>query len=292
MTARTRLRDKAERYGWFGAALAALREETDAALASGVGVPEEPGGWWHQYVCPTHGAELLFDPRESAASAFRCPRGCLLEGEAYRGAWLVFKHQERARTALSAAALYAATGEARYAAAANALLEAYARRYPAYPVHPDAQPWMLKGRAFHQALTEAIWATTMLRAYLLLRDEGALRVDESAAAVFFDLLTDSMTEYRRILIEERDEPANNYTAWLNACLACLYAARDDRAGMEALVDARGGLRHHLDLAVLPDHLEFEGSTYYHIFVLRAYGIAAEMAERLGFEALAWTGGAG
>ncbi|WP_309122657.1 heparinase II/III family protein [Paenibacillus sp.] len=286
-----RLREKA-RYGWFDAGLRALREETDAALEAGADVPEEPGGWWHQYVCPAHGAELRFDPREREAFAFRCPHGCILEDEAYRGAWLVFKHQERARTALSAAAIYAATGEAKYAEAANAILEAYASQYPRYPVHPDAQPWMLKGRAFHQALTEAIWATTILRAYLLLRDAGALKVDASAADAFFAMLEGSMAEYRRILIEERDEPANNYTAWLNACLACLFAARDDRAGMEALVSARGGLRHHLEIGVLPDQLEFEGSLYYHVFVLRAYWIAAEMAERLGFDTTAWTGSGG
>lgn len=278
------------RPSWFDGALASLRAETDEALAGGgLQVPEEPGGWWHQFVCPTHGTELLFDVAETDAHAFRCPHGCVLEGEAYRGAWLVYKHQERARTALSCAALYAAGGEAVYAEAANVLLEAYAARYPDYPVHPDAQPWMLKGRAFHQALTEAIWSTTLIRAMLLLRDAGALRADPALLDGFLSLLAESMTEYRRILIHERGEPANNYTAWLNACLASVYAARGDAAAMEALIADRGGLREHLSIAVGGDGLEFEGSMYYHLFVLRAYWIGAEMAERLGFALSSWDG---
>src|SRR5690606_21190491 len=130
-------------------------------------------------------------------------------GDIYRDAWLVFKHQERARTALAAAAMFAVTGEERYAESANAILEAYAIKYPRYPVHPQAQPWMLKGRVFHQALTEAIWATTLLRAALLLRDHKALRADTDVLGAFLELLQHSMTEYRSILIHERKEPASN-----------------------------------------------------------------------------------
>jgi len=285
----TPLAEKAKRYAWFAGAVSRLRLETDEALASGVGVPEEPGGWWHQYVCPTHGTELQFDPRETDAETFFCPHGCVLEGDEYRGAWLVFKHQERARTALSAAALYAATGEAGYAASANAILEAYATQYPRYPVHPDAQPWMLKGKAFHQALTEAIWATTLLRAVLLLQDYEALIVDARKLMQFCGLLENSMADYRSILIHERNEPANNYTAWLNACLACVYAAQGRADKMERLLADKGGVQHHLTIGVLPDQMEFEGSTYYHLFVLRAYWIAVEMAERLGFQTEDWRG---
>jgi len=285
----TPLQDKQERYTWFSEAIARLRTETDEALFSGVSVPEVPGGWWHQYVCPDHGTELLFDPREADAHSFTCPHGCVVRGEAYREAWLVFKHQERARTALSAAAMYAATREERYAESANAILEAYACQYPRYPMHPNAQPWMLKGRAFHQALTEAIWATTLLRAVLLLNDHGALRANAKLLEQFLGMLERSMAEYRTILIHKRNEPANNYTAWLNACLACVYAVQQRADQMELLLYDYGGIVHHLSIGVLPDQFEFEGSTYYHLFVLRAYWIAAEMAERFGFDPEEWRG---
>lgn len=281
----THIRQKTEQTRWAGPLLRALREELDAfAAGEGFRIPEEPGGWWHQYVCPEHHAELLFDPMEADAAAFRCPHGCVLSGEPYRGAWLVYKHQSLARYALQAAAVYAATGEARYAELGRTVLERYARQFPRYPVHPDAQPWMLKGRAFHQALTEAIWATTLIRAYVLLRDEG---VDFAEAmeplTVFFGMLEESMTQYRHILIHERKNPENNYTAWLNAALAGVYAATGERGKLEALLTGEGGVRHHLTIGVKPDQFEFEGSTYYHVFVLRAYMIAAEMAGRAGID---------
>ncbi|WJH37214.1 heparinase II/III family protein [Paenibacillus sp. CC-CFT747] len=158
----------------------------------------------------------------------------------------------------------------------------YAGQFPHYPVHPDAQPWMLKGRAFHQALTEAVWATSLLRAYGLLQEEGVSFEDDAPVLDrFFSLLEESMVQYRRILIEEKRNPENNYTAWLNAALSCIYAIRGDRKKLDALVEGEGGILHHLSIGVKADGFEFEGATYYHVFVLRAYLIAAEMAEKLG-----------
>jgi hypothetical protein len=96
---------------------------------------------------------------------------------------------------------------------------------------------------------------------------------------FFAMLEESMTQARRILVEEQQKPESNYTAWLNAALACVYALRNDRVKMLGLLDGKAGLKHHLTIGVKPDNLEYEGSTYYHIFVLRAYLIVAEMASR-------------
>ncbi|MDF2934914.1 MAG: Heparinase family protein [Paenibacillaceae bacterium] len=282
------LRDKAAAWDWSRLAAdelkAELAESRDQQPHREIRLPHEPGGWWHQYVCPEHHAELLFDPLEQDAVQFRCPHGCVLEGEPYRGAWLVFRHQAMARYALQAAAVYAADGEEWCAGMAKEILAGYARQFPLYPVHPDAQPWMLKGRAFHQALTEAIWSTTLIRAYLLLKDSGVefAQADEEALQTFFTMLEESMEQYRHILIHEKKNAENNYTAWLNASLACVYAAKGaDKAKLQTLLDGPGGYYHHLSIGVKPDGFEFEGSTYYHVFVLRAYFIAAEMCLRFG-----------
>jgi oligo-alginate lyase len=280
------IREKTQQYAWCADSVDRMAGELDELLAAGVEIPGEPGGWWHQYVCPVHHTELQFDPLEKDALEYRCLHGCSLEGEPYRGAWLVFKHQSLARYALQAAAVYSASGESRYAQLGRFILVRYARQYPHYPVHPEAQPWMLKGRAFHQALTEAIWATTLVRAYLLLTDEGVSFSPDEAEELesFWSMMETSMTQYRAILIHERKNPENNYTAWLNAALAAIYAARpkDAKASeMKQLIEDEGGILHHLTIGVHPDGFEFEGSTYYHVFVLRAYLIAAEMAERFG-----------
>lgn len=285
-----RIRDKASGWSWCARSLEQLERELETFVERGYRIPEEPGGWWHQYVCPEHHTELRFDPMEPDAHHFHCPHGCVLEGEPYRGGWLVFKHQSLARYALQAAAVYAGTGKAGYAELALGIFGRYAERFPLYPIHPEAQAWMLKGRAFHQALSEAIWATTLIRAYLLLRDEGAdfNLVEEAGTAaaaweMFLSMLEASMTQYRHILIHDRGTPESNYTAWLNAALAAVYAAQGEPGKLLELIEGEGGFAHHLSIGVKPDQFEYEGSTYYHVFVLRAYLITAEMAARFGVD---------
>jgi hypothetical protein len=288
-----KISDKLTTTTWAAGAVQSLRQELDQLQADGsLSIPEEPGGWWHQYVCPTHHTELLFNPADrDAPRAIACPHGCRIEGDVYRAAWLVFKHQSLARYALQAAAVYAGTKEQAYADLAKRILVSYAQQFPHYPVHPDAQPWMLKGRAFHQALTEAIWATTLLRAYALLLDEEiALTTEEQQAMdVFLTMLASGMTQYRQILIYDQNKPQSNYTAWLNAALSCVYAVSGQREQLELLIEDKAGWKDHLSIGVKPDQFEFEGSTYYHIFVLRAYLISAEMASRIGID-LYRTGG--
>ncbi|AJY75801.1 heparinase II/III domain-containing protein [Paenibacillus beijingensis] len=273
------------RSGWYVESVQELKRELDQVITLRPDIPSEPGGWWHQYVCPQHHTELLFDPLAPDCGEYACPYGCRLTGEPYRAAWLVFKHQAMARYALQAAAVYAATRETAYADLGTSIIVRYAERFPNYPVHPDAQPWMLKGRAFHQALTEAIWASTLLRAHLLLADEGNKLQKGQAQSFdrFLFMLESSMKEYHRILTFERGNPENNYTAWLNAALCCIYAVRGQKEELQAHIERVGGFRHHLSIAVRPDNFEFEGSTYYHLFVLRAYFIAAEMAQRFGID---------
>jgi hypothetical protein len=281
-----RIAEKLHSTLWAAGALRHLKSELDELLSNdSLHIPKEPGGWWHQYVCPIHHTELLFDPAERDAQSFACPNGCRIDGEEYRGAWLVFKHQSIARYALQAAAVYAGTKEHTYAELAKRILINYAAQFPEYPVHPDAQPWMLKGRAFHQALTEAIWSTTLLRAFLLLQDEGIVFEAEEQGTfdTFLSMLEESMTQYRHILIHEKKNAENNYTAWLNASLSCIFAVRGQREQLQDLIDDEGGWKNHLSIGVKPDQFEFEGSTYYHIFVLRAYLISAEMAERFGID---------
>ena len=41
---------------------AKLREEARAFLASPMDPPDQQAGFYHDYFCPQHGVELLFDP--------------------------------------------------------------------------------------------------------------------------------------------------------------------------------------------------------------------------------------
>ncbi|MHA6484907.1 heparinase II/III family protein [Paenibacillus sp. strain BS8-2] len=281
----TKMQD--HKQDWRQQVIDTLRAELDQALEAGGSIPKEPGGWWHQYVCPHHHTELLYHELMEDNGKYHCPHGCVMEGEPYHGAWLVYRHQSMARHALKAAAVYAETQQFEYGAFGRAIIVNYAKQFPIYPVHPDAQPWMLKGRAFHQALTEAIWATTLLKAYMLLLDAGMdFGESEADITLFVSMLGSSMEQYHEILTIDRAQPENNYTAWLNAALSCIYGVKQDEAKLITLLEQEGGFKHHMEIAIQGDGLEFEGSVYYHVFVLRAYLITASVLERFGMDGYA------
>lgn len=106
-------------------------------------LPTEPYGWWHQYVCPQHHTELIFDVMEQDAVVFSCPKGCKLEGEPYRAAWLVYRHQAMARNALQAAVVFAADGEEFYSSLARKILIGYAEQFPCIRFIPMLNPGCL-----------------------------------------------------------------------------------------------------------------------------------------------------
>lgn len=230
-------------------------------------IPDRAGGWWHEYVCPVHGLELLPAHNDS----FPCPYGCVLTGEPYSGAWAVLAHQA---AALSLRRL-AAAGEADRDTAIDGLLR-YADLYRRLgsATHPDAQPWMLSGRLFQQALTEAIWGTSIAHAVQTL----AAVVDHKRLQPILELLRnvrEGARESRQRLVD-RGDFRHNYTAWLNAAGASASRALALLGEVDETSDwitGRYGVADHAAAAIHEDGWEWEGSTYYHVFVLRAYFLA-------------------
>ena len=101
-------------YPWSERTVDILKAELDQVIDRKLDVPVEPGGWWHQYVCPEHHTELMFDPLEADCAPIVVPMVAKWRGTV-QGAWLVFKHQAMARYVLQSAAVYAGTGEQVYA---------------------------------------------------------------------------------------------------------------------------------------------------------------------------------
>jgi hypothetical protein len=240
-------------------------------------IPDRRGGWWHEYVCPAHGTQLL----PSLDGVFPCPHGCTLTGEPYAGAWAVLAHQAAARSLRSLAVTardetLELAGRAAAADAAVAGLCRYAELYRrlAGEIRADAQPWMLAGKLFQQALTEAIWGTSIALAVQTLA--GVVPTERLQPVA--ELLRALRSEARRgrDVLVERDDFRNNYTAWLDAAGATTsraLALLGEPDETSAWVSGPHGLTEHLAAAVYPDGWEWEGSTYYHVFVLRAYLLA-------------------
>lgn len=239
-------------------------------------------------MCPAHGTELL----AARDGVFPCPHGCSLTGEPYAGAWAVLAHQRTARSLrrLAVVARFGGDGAlgeqpatsgdlATRAAAADEAVAGLCRyselyRRLATEIRADVQPWMLAGKLFQQALTEAIWGTSIALAVQTLA--GVVPVERlRPVAELLRSLRSGAHDARTVLLE-RDDFANNYTAWLNAAGAAtsralaLLGEPDETA---TWIDGRHGVVEHLAAAVHPDGWEWEGSSYYHVFVLRAYLLA-------------------
>ena len=230
-------------------------------------VPLERGGWWHDYVCPTHGTEL--EPERDGV--FPCAYGCELRGEPYAAAWLVYQHQGLAREARFLARSTSTNGTDASRDRAREILNEYASFYSEVSRsgwNEGSEGWMLKGKLFSQALTEAQWAVQIADAVASLNGSGT-RVDRPVVEMLRGLL-ETITAARGILVDERNDERNNYTAWLNtAGLSLSRALQSCGENVDTDQWVKWGYE-HIRIAVGEDGWEWEGSTYYHVFVLRAY----------------------
>ena len=178
------------------------------------------GGWWHDYVCPTHGTELA----EPVDGVCPCRYGCRFTDDRLTAAWTVLDHQRRARRArlLARRGVASASASASVSGSASDLAEAvqivceFAALYErlATSWSDSSESWMLRGKLFSQALTEAIWATQLADAIIVLTaDETSRQAFTPDVPAMIDDLMTTVEAARQVLVVEQANPQSNYTAW-------------------------------------------------------------------------------
>lgn len=252
-------------------------------------IPAEAGGWIHNYICPQHWHPLIFDG--NLPDQHGCPEGHVCTGEKFDAAWRVWRHRQLADWAREAALAFVVLDLEAGREMARSILTQYADFYTQFDGQSDAESWMLKGHAFNQALTEALWAIPLIHAYDLVADSLSDGERKRFADELWAPLTTVMTRAQDKLIAQNNIKSN-YMAWLNVTLGCLGFTLNDSSLIARAIQPPAGFIAHLDKAIFADGLEFECTPYYHNFVLLANLILAEAAKANKIDLYAISGAEG
>jgi len=243
----------------FAAARQRLRSEVAALLVQPVTVPDEPGGYYHDYFCPEHGVQLHFDP--ATPHTHRCPLdNKLWQDERFDAAWRWFVNNRLAEGAIRLALLWRLEGNPAHLAAVVDTLTGYAAHYAGYQQVPRtvANP----GVATYTTLDESVWVLPLAWAFDLVRDQ----VDEPARTQIAEGLFAPVAAH---LVAHHFQGIHNFACWHNAAIGTLGVVLDRADLIEFAIAGDFGFDTQLRLGVLADGFWFEGSLSYHFYTVYA-----------------------
>ncbi len=228
-------------------------------------VPVRQAGYYHDFFCPEHAVQLIYDPRDPHHHV--CPvDGAVHSGEPYDSAWRWSLNDMLSDAALKLAyRSHLAGGRGEQAQAdrdlSGRILLTYAERYqhmeppPLDHInHPGVVTW--------SGLDESVWLIRMCWAFALLEEmlpEGA--ADRLARQMF----RPGAEHIRQIRWPE----IHNATNWNNAALATLALVLEDEDLLEVALGGDLGLEPQLTQGVSQDGIWWEGSLSYHYYMLDA-----------------------
>ena len=245
-----------------------LRRQIEEFLALSMDPPDERAGFYHDYFCPQHAVELVFDP--ACPREHRCPEdGQGFAGEPYDAAWRWFVNNRLSTMAFKLALGWQIDGDAACRGRVEDILLGYARRYAGYEPNPDRA--FAQGKATYQSLDEAVWLIPLVRAYDLVREDlspaAQVRVED-------DLLRPAAAH----ILGQKYWQIHNIECWHNAAIAAVGICLEDEDLSRPVQEGEFGFFHQLEAGVREDGLWWEGSTSYHFYALAALMTHAQMAE--------------
>jgi hypothetical protein len=244
----------------------ALDERLARAQAALPDIPSRQAGYYHDYFCPTHAVQLVFDPREPHRHP--CPvDGEVFAGEPFDSAWGWSVNDLLSDTALRSALRHAiGAGDPGQRgvdlAMVRHVLSGYAERYRTMPRSPKPYPGPYRGIACFSALDEDVFIIRLAWAAALTAD--ALEGDDAR------LIREGLFEpAREHLSTVRYRQVQNVANWDNSALITLALLLGDDAAIPDILDGEFGVRDELARGVGTDGLWWEVSLSYHYYVLAA-----------------------
>lgn len=250
----------------FANARAALDERLAAYHRVLPDLPRRQAGYYHDYFCPTHAVQLVFDPREPHRHP--CPvDGEVFSGEPFDSAWGWSVNDQLSDAALRAAVRWAMrAGDPAQRGVDLALvrhvLTGYAERYRTMPPAPKPYPGAYTGVVCFSALDEDVWIIRLAWAFALA--EPAMARDDERL-VRDGLLAPARDHLARVRYSQIQNVAN----WDNSALLTLALVLRDEAAVADILEGEWGVRDGLARGVGADGLWWEVSLSYHYYVLAA-----------------------
>jgi hypothetical protein len=253
--------------------LASARDALDRQSASYrtllPALPERQAGYYHEFFCPRHAVQLIFDPQQPHHHV--CPVDDeVFVGEPFDSAWIWSVNDMLGDAALKLAfraflrgneATDSSDDAATDRQRAAGILTGYADRYrtmlPGLVLHPNHP-----GVVAFSGLDESVWIIRVAWAHALL--DGMLPADVDRK-IRDDLLRPAAEHLYRVRWPE----IHNVTCWNNAAIATLALALGDEALLADALDSPLGLRAQLAEGVRADGFWWEGSLSYHYYTLAA-----------------------
>ena len=198
----------------FADARAALDARVDGYHRVLPEIPTRQAGYYHDFFCPEHAVQLVFDPRDGHHHA--CPvDGRVFSGEPFDSAWGWSVNDALSDAALRAAIRYALDGGTGYRAASDLglvrhVLAGYAERYRTLPPAPIEYPGEYVGVVCWSALDESVWIIRLAWAAALVR--STLSADEIASRWRWDSSSPAAEHLGRV----RYRQIQNVASWDNS----------------------------------------------------------------------------
>ena len=228
-------------------------------------VPTHQAGYYHDFFCPEHAVQFVYDPREPHRHV--CPVcSTVYSGEPYDSAWRWSVNDMLSDAALKLAfRSHLADGRGEQAQAdrdlASRILFTYAERYQHmepppldHPNHPGIVAW--------SGLDESVWLIRMSWAFALLEETLPEGSADKLARQMFRPGADH-------ILRVRWPEIHNATNWNNAALATLALVLEDEELLEVALGGDLGLEPQLTQGVSQDGIWWEGSLSYHYYMLDA-----------------------
>ena len=251
----------------FEAAIRKLRRDVEAFEQQPTNVPDQPGGYYHDYFCPEHGRQLIFNP--TSPTEHRCSEdGTLLRGARYDAAWRWFVNHRLSEVAQQLALLWRLEGKEQHLRRVTEILKDYARHYAAYEAFGGERE--NPGVATFTTLDESAWILPLAWAFDMVRAS----LPSPEAETITDKLLVPAAEH---LVKHHFQGIHNFTCWQNAAIGTIGLILNRKDLIDFAIRGEFGFEAQLRDGVLNDGLWFEGSFSYHFYALSALLALAKAA---------------